>query len=198
MPNFPLCEMERESRYHVPDDGDVEVYKQHIRSLPGNDHPVVLGQHPNAQIASQIQDTQDMLDTLLSLQPRRASQGTRSPQAVVLDLARDLLEQVPPQFDLGAIHGALEERPDPVALITVLKQELERYSRLIAVLRNSLDQLQRGLQGLVVITPEVRAPERRPASDQASPAPPPASSRPCTARCCWARCPRRGHLRIRL
>lgn len=157
MPNFPLCESGRDSRYHVPDDGDKEVYKQHIRSLPANEHPSVLGQHPNAQVASQIADTQDLLETVLSLQPRRAAEGGRSPQDIVHDLACELLEQVPPSFDLETIHESLADRTDPIALVTVLKQELERYSRLLDVLRTSLDQLRQGIKGLVVITPEVRS-----------------------------------------
>lgn len=36
--------------------------------LPGMDHPEAFGQHPNADITSQIQETRRMFDTLLSLQ----------------------------------------------------------------------------------------------------------------------------------
>lgn len=36
--------------------------------LPGMDHPEAFGQHPNADITSQIQETRRMFATLLSLQ----------------------------------------------------------------------------------------------------------------------------------
>ena len=36
--------------------------------LPGMDHPEAFGQHPNADITSQIQETRRMFETLLSLQ----------------------------------------------------------------------------------------------------------------------------------
>jgi hypothetical protein len=38
--------------------------------LPNMDHPEAFGQHPNADITSQIQETRMMFDTLLSLQPQ--------------------------------------------------------------------------------------------------------------------------------
>ena len=36
--------------------------------LPVMDHPEAFGQHPNADITSQIQETRRMFETLLSLQ----------------------------------------------------------------------------------------------------------------------------------
>ena len=41
--------------------------------LPNMDHPEAFGQHPNADITSQIQETRMMFETLLSLQPQTAS-----------------------------------------------------------------------------------------------------------------------------
>ena len=42
-------------------------------------------------------------------------------------------------------------------LKTVLLQELERYNKLLKILRSSLGQLELGIQGLSVITPELEA-----------------------------------------
>lgn len=41
--------------------------------LPPTEHPEVFGQHPNAEIASQIAETRTLFDTLLSLQPQVTS-----------------------------------------------------------------------------------------------------------------------------
>ena len=46
--------------------------------LPNVDHPEAFGQHPNADIASQINETRLMFDTLLSLQPQTSSGGGES------------------------------------------------------------------------------------------------------------------------
>ena len=44
--------------------------------LPSTEHPEVFGQHPNADIASQIAESRTLFDTLLSLQPQVTSQTT--------------------------------------------------------------------------------------------------------------------------
>ena len=59
--------------YYVPKDGALSSYKEYISMLPNMDHPEAFGQHPNADITSQIQETRMMFETLLSLQPQTAS-----------------------------------------------------------------------------------------------------------------------------
>ena len=46
--------------------------------LPPADNPEAFGQHSNADIASQIQETRLLFDTLLSLQPQVATGGGES------------------------------------------------------------------------------------------------------------------------
>ena len=41
--------------------------------LPNMDHPEAFGQHPNADITSQIQETRMVFETLLGLQPAVAT-----------------------------------------------------------------------------------------------------------------------------
>ena len=57
--------------------------------LPNIDHPEAFGQHPNADITSQIQETRLMFDTLLSLQPQISSTAgeSREDKVSVADLA---------------------------------------------------------------------------------------------------------------
>ena len=55
--------------YYVPKDGPLSSYKEYISMLPNMDHPEAFGQHPNADITSQIQETRMTFDTLLGLQP---------------------------------------------------------------------------------------------------------------------------------
>lgn len=44
--------------------------------MPSTEHPELFGQHPNADIASQIAETKTVFDTLLSLQPQVTSKTT--------------------------------------------------------------------------------------------------------------------------
>jgi len=59
--------------YYIPKDGPLSSYKEYISMLPNMDHPEAFGQHPNADITSQIQVTKLLFDTLLSLQPQVAT-----------------------------------------------------------------------------------------------------------------------------
>ena len=59
--------------YYVPRDGTLFSYKEYVSMLPNMDHPEAFGQHPNADITSQIQETRMLFETLLSLQPQTAS-----------------------------------------------------------------------------------------------------------------------------
>lgn len=45
-------------------------YKEYISLLPGMDPPEAFGQHPNADVASQITEARTLFETLLSLQPQ--------------------------------------------------------------------------------------------------------------------------------
>ena len=54
--------------------------------LPNVDHPEAFGQHPNADIASQITETRLLFETLLSLQPQVAKAGGESREDMVCDL----------------------------------------------------------------------------------------------------------------
>jgi len=50
----------------------------------GNDPPIAFGQHANAEIGSQITETSDLLDAIVSLQPLQAAPGGGSKETVIL------------------------------------------------------------------------------------------------------------------
>ncbi|RLN66518.1 hypothetical protein BBP00_00002156 [Phytophthora kernoviae] len=143
--------------YFVPDDGELNSYTEYIRQLPLDDPPAAFGQHPNAQIASQIDDGRELLSTILSLQALDVAEGSSGNDETVLGLLQTLRETVPDVFDLANIKAGLSARSDPDALKTVLMQELERYNKLLATINSSARALEKGIQGSVVITPELEA-----------------------------------------
>lgn len=59
--------------YCIPADGPQSSYSLHIQALPSTEHPELFGQHPNADIASQIAETKMLFDNLLSMQPQFSS-----------------------------------------------------------------------------------------------------------------------------
>lgn len=56
--------------YFIPKDGSLASYKEYISMLPSMDPPETFGQHPNADVASQITEAHTLFETLLSLQPQ--------------------------------------------------------------------------------------------------------------------------------
>ena len=93
--------------------------------LPNMDHPEAFGQHPNADIASQITETRTLLETLLSLQPQvSAAGGGQTIEEKVLQLAGDVLSKIPDPLDYDGTAKIMKEDPSPINV--VLLQEVNR------------------------------------------------------------------------
>jgi len=71
---FFLRRLSTMDTYYIPRDGGLNTYKEYISMLPNVDNPEAFGQHPNADIASQITEARTLFETLLSLQPKIATQ----------------------------------------------------------------------------------------------------------------------------
>lgn len=147
--------------YYIPKDGPLSSYKEYVSMLPNMDHPEAFGQHPNADITSQIQETRLLFDILLSLQPQVSAQVGESredkePRDVdlgVLELAANIARQIPDNIDYEGTRKILSVDPSP--LNVVLLQEIQRYNTLMNEIRRSLKDLEKGIQGLVVMTLEL-------------------------------------------
>lgn len=148
--------------YYVPKDGSLQSYRDFINMLPNTDHPEAFGQHPNGDIASQIKETRLLFDTLLSLQPLVTGGGgggsskqavKKTPEEEVLDLAGKVLESLPKPIDYENTMKIFAEDNSPLKI--VLLQEIERYNFLLADIGQSLISLQKGIQGLVVMSSDL-------------------------------------------
>ena len=96
--NHKLCES---GKYYVPSDGQREDYIKFIEDkIPINDLTEIFGMHDNAEITSAINQTNEMLDTALQLQPRAAGGAGKSQDEVMADLALDILNKLPPNYDV--------------------------------------------------------------------------------------------------
>ena len=127
---------------------------EYTRSLPIIPHPEVFGLHENADITKDNQETQTLFDSILLTLPRQTGGGAKSPQEVIDELAADILSKLPPDFNLEEIHKQF-----PVvyteSMNTVLRQELIRFNRLTSVVRSTLQNVQKAMKGLVVMSTEL-------------------------------------------
>ncbi|KAG7377648.1 hypothetical protein PHYPSEUDO_011184 [Phytophthora pseudosyringae] len=145
--------------YYAPvADGSLSVFLNYIDQLPMSEGPEVFGLHDNANISTAIAETNLLLESALSLQPRGASGGgaAKSWDEVLDETARDIAAKLPPLFDIEKAELAF-----PVSysesMNTVLTQELGRFNRLLALLQISLVEIQKAIKGLVVMSAELEA-----------------------------------------
>lgn len=97
----------------------------YIKSLPINDTPEIFGLHDNANITFAINETNNMLDDLLKLQPKMSTAGGKSREEIVEEVSRDILASTPEIFnveDISKKYPVMYEQ----SMNTVLMQEVIR------------------------------------------------------------------------
>ncbi|GKT13137.1 Dynein axonemal heavy chain 2 [Aduncisulcus paluster] len=160
--------------YIIPGQGSLQFYLEHISSLPSVDEPDVFGQHPNADISSLVQESSQLLATLLSIQPQTSKKetktkkkkeetgGVKSPQPAAVEddastsslkFCEELRQRIPPLVShLPGDARTLDMTDEMAPLLTVLLQEAARYNNLLELIVNDLQQLEKGLKGQVVMS----------------------------------------------
>ena len=142
-------------------------YMEYIDSLPLHAQPEVFGMHENANITSDMNEVAEILDTIISLQPRTGSGsgdlgsgggggggGGTSREDIVGEAAKAMEERVPAPFDIEAM--SLRYPTDyNECRNTTLVQEAQRYNALLSATAKTLATLQRALKGLVVMSSEL-------------------------------------------
>ncbi|KAJ0006370.1 hypothetical protein NQD34_013643, partial [Periophthalmus magnuspinnatus] len=155
----PFFQLSSLPSYCIPQDCSRASCVDFISNLPATEHPEVFGQHPNADIASQIAETRTLFDTLLSLQPQVSSTGagtsmTRgSREDRVLELLGEVSTEIPALVDYDHAKAMLKDNLTP--LNVVLLQEIQRYNALLNTITSSIIKLQKGIKGVVVMSPHL-------------------------------------------
>ncbi len=62
--------------------------------------------HANADITKDLQETNLLLDSIMLTQSRDAAAGGKSFEETVADVAQDILERMPPNFDIEQVGKA--------------------------------------------------------------------------------------------
>lgn len=150
IPHYKLSTL---SSYYIPRDGNLQHYRDFINLLPNTDHPEAFGQHPNADISSLISETSVLFGTLVALQVQESASGGQTKEEKVSQLAGDILSKIPEPIDYENTSKLIGPIKKP--LDVVLLQEIERYNVLLVSMKIGLEDLQRGIKGLVVMSSEL-------------------------------------------
>ncbi|KAJ3166591.1 Dynein heavy chain 5, axonemal [Geranomyces variabilis] len=143
--------------YTIPHLKTVEEYRASIEGLPLLDTPDVFGLHPNADISSQTKESQQMLDTIMSIQPKDSNTGSgETREDVVKRIANDLLGKLPEDFDKNKTRACIQKQGGPKPLNIFLGQEVDRMQNVIAAVRSTLSDLKLAIDGTIIVSAQLQ------------------------------------------
>ena len=127
-------------------------YMGYIKSLPINPAPEAFGMHDNANITCDQNALYEMFTTIISLEG--ASGGGDGVESLTIAAAAEMERTLPEIMDEEATAMAY-----PVvyteSMNTVLCQEQVKFNRLLRVMTSTLHNVQRALQGLLVMSTDL-------------------------------------------
>lgn len=140
--------------YYCIAPGEKDDYIEYIRSLPLNPKPEAFGLHNNAEITTSQIMTQNLLDSMIAMQPKTSAGKGKSREEIIGDQCKFLHSKSPQPFDLDFIQKKYPTSYEE-SMNTVLLQECVRYNKLLKDMQVQLPLIQRALLGEVTMSEEL-------------------------------------------
>ncbi|XP_022832877.1 dynein heavy chain 6, axonemal [Spodoptera litura] len=145
-------------KYYCPRSPKLETYRDYIESLPNIENPEVFGMHENANIAFENKESHTLIQTIVDVQPRAAGTGGGdTPDQIVWRISDQTRSRISKSIDKSLINPDLMI-PDDMgqlhSLTTVLIHETDRFNTLLTLIHRSLNELQKAIKGIVVMSEE--------------------------------------------
>ena len=138
--------------YRIPKCRSADEYRQSVEQLPAVDSPECFGLHSNADIIYQTNTANQMLSTIMSIQPKDASAGGgETRETVVYRLADDMLSKLPIDYNPHEVKERLKKMGSLQPLNIFLRQEIARMQKVISAVRFTLTDLKLAIDGTIIM-----------------------------------------------
>jgi dynein heavy chain len=143
--------------YTVPQDGSFPSYLDHIRSLPSVDSSEAFGLNQNSDTDYMARTSLYLVSALDNMNAKRSADGDDEKVNERLSaLVNHLASMLPAKFNVQAVRSSKEgSEQERSPLDNFLIRELECFNRLLTVMKQTLDALRLGLQGLALMTSDL-------------------------------------------
>ncbi|KAJ8736205.1 hypothetical protein PYW08_006861 [Mythimna loreyi] len=136
---------------------NIPEYLEVIDTMKTVDPPQAYGLHTNADITYQRNTTQELLDTILSIQPKESSGGGgETREASVYRQTTEMIEKVPPDFDPHEVMARLRIYGILNSMVIFLRQEIDRMQKVITLVRHTLKDLLLAIDGTIIMNEALR------------------------------------------
>lgn len=142
--------------FKCPPDGSWQDYIDYIDNFPLIASPEVFGLHENATLTKDQNDTNNLLNAILDTEGGGGGGSGSGPskEDVILIVAADIANKVPENYNLEFAQLKYPVKMEE-SMNTVLCQELIRFNGLLTVMRDSLNNVQKAVKGLVVMSADL-------------------------------------------
>ena len=133
--------------------------------MPEQDNPLVFGLNPNADLTARLADSRMMISTLIDTQPTDSSgAGGKSPEQMVKEMIEnEFLKGLPDDFKMQEVedklkqmkHRKLPETGKAVPLNMFLFQEIQRFQRILSIVRLWMNNMCLAIDGQIIMSPEL-------------------------------------------
>ncbi|CAE1317659.1 DNAH [Acanthosepion pharaonis] len=112
--------------------------------------------HDNVDITRELHETQQLFDSVLLTLGQGDGGMSGQTDETLFEIATDILAKLPNDFN---IEAGVQKYPVVYSesMNTVLVQEMERFNKLMQIIRSSLQSLQKAIKGLVVMSATLEA-----------------------------------------
>ncbi|CAI9729216.1 dynein heavy chain 5, axonemal-like [Octopus vulgaris] len=143
--------------YTIPKSRMLEDFRQFIEQLPPVDTPQAFGLHPNADITYQTNTANDLLLTMMNIQPKESRGGEgETRESVVYRHADDMLEKMPHNYNPFEVKERLKKMGIIQPMNIFLRQEVDRMQLVISAVHSTLVNLKLGIDGTIIINENLR------------------------------------------